>query len=188
MWLSYAPLCSHFQNRFKKETSFADILTDTLLRSILFAGDQPAWRKCKSKSKISIARFHSHRSLNSCRWFAFKTFLCWKICWNRVTVLHVRLLITPGVKRISDFCEISELLLFFSYFASQSEGIKLGDDFLMCVEQIKTFWLDVRYHNKLQHGNCNHWKILDLVLDLKYISFCNPNPAITRHTWLNTKP
>jgi len=26
----------------KKETSFADILTDTLLRSILFAGDQPA--------------------------------------------------------------------------------------------------------------------------------------------------
>jgi len=31
-------------------------------------------------------------------------------------------------------------------------------------------------HNKLQYGNnCNHWKILDLVLDLNYISFSDPN-------------
>ena len=31
-------------------------------------------------------------------------------------------------------------------------------------------------HNKLQYvNNYNHWKILDLVLDLNYISFYNPN-------------
>ena len=32
-------------------------------------------------------------------------------------------------------------------------------------------------HNKLQHGNnYNPWNILDLVLDLNYICFSNPNP------------
>jgi len=32
-------------------------------------------------------------------------------------------------------------------------------------------------HNKQQYRNYyNHWKILDLVLDLNYISFSNPNP------------
>ena len=32
-------------------------------------------------------------------------------------------------------------------------------------------------HNKLQYGNNhNHWKILDLILDLNYFSFSNPNP------------
>jgi len=38
-------------------------------------------------------------------------------------------------------------------------------------------------HNKLQYrNNCNHWKILDLLLDLKYIasSNSNPNPNPTR--------
>jgi len=30
---------------------------------------------------------------------------------------------------ISDLCEISDLLLFVSYFASQSEGMKFGDYF-----------------------------------------------------------
>ena len=30
--------------------------------------------------------------------------------------------------------------------------------------------------NKLQYGNiCNHWKILDLFLDLNYFYFSNPN-------------
>ena len=32
--------------------------------------------------------------------------------------------------------------------------------------------------NKLQYGNnCNHWKILDLVLDLNCVSSSNPNPT-----------
>ena len=32
--------------------------------------------------------------------------------------------------------------------------------------------------HKLQYGNnYNHWKILDLVLDLNYFSFSNPNPT-----------
>jgi len=32
-------------------------------------------------------------------------------------------------------------------------------------------------HNTLQHGNnYDQWKILDLVLDLNYFSFSNPNP------------
>jgi len=35
-------------------------------------------------------------------------------------------------------------------------------------------------HNKLQYrNNYNHWKILDLVLDLNYLSFSNPNPNPT---------
>jgi len=34
---------------------------------------------------------------------------------------------------ISNLCEISDLLFFVSYFASQSKGIKFGDYFLMCV-------------------------------------------------------
>jgi len=33
-------------------------------------------------------------------------------------------------------------------------------------------------HNKLQYRNyCNQWKILDLVLDLDYISCYNRNPS-----------
>ena len=36
-------------------------------------------------------------------------------------------------------------------------------------------------HNKLQYGNkYNQWKILDLLLDLNYISFSNPNYTLTR--------
>jgi len=27
-----------------------------------------------------------------------------------------------------------------------------------------------------------------LALNLNYFSFCNPNPYLTRHTYLNTKP
>ena len=41
--------------------------------------------------------------------------------------------------------EISDLLLFVSYFASQNKEMKFGNHFLMCVVQIKTYWLDVRY-------------------------------------------
>jgi len=36
----------------------------------------------------------------------------------------------PVLSEISDLCEISDLLLFVSYFASQSKGIQLGDYFL----------------------------------------------------------
>ena len=44
-------------------------------------------------------------------------------------------------------------------------------------------------HNKLKYGNkYNQWKILDLLLDLNYISFSNPNYTLTRRTYLNTKP
>jgi len=47
----------------------------------------------------------------------------------------------------------------------------------MCVAWIKTFWLDVRHHNKLWCGNnFNHWKFLVLVLDFNYFSFSHPNP------------
>jgi len=39
----------------------------------------------------------------------------------------------PVSSEISDLCEISDLLLFFSYFASQNEEIKSGNYFFMCV-------------------------------------------------------
>jgi len=46
----------------------------------------------------------------------------------------------------------------------------------MCVVQIKTFLLDVRYPQQGTVGNgYNHWKILDLVLDVSYIYFSNLN-------------
>jgi len=50
-------------------------------------------------------------------------------------------------KIFSGVNEISDLLLFVSYFASQSEEIKFGNysTFVMCVVEINTFWLDVRY-------------------------------------------
>jgi len=51
----------------------------------------------------------------------------------------------PVSSEISDICDISDLLLFVSYFASQSEGIKFGDYFMICVVQTKFFWIDVRY-------------------------------------------
>ena len=42
-------------------------------------------------------------------------------------------------------------------------------------------------YNKLQYENkYRHWKILDLVVNLNYIYFSNPNPNLTWHTYLNT--
>ena len=35
-----------------------------------------------------------------------------------------------GVKQIADLCEVSDLLLFVTYFAYQSKGIKCGDCFI----------------------------------------------------------
>jgi len=52
-----------------------------------------------------------------------------------VAVLHPRdssrnqFLRVPVSSEISDLCEISDLLLFFSYFASESKGIKFGNYF-----------------------------------------------------------
>ena len=47
----------------------------------------------------------------------------------------------PVSSEISDLCEISDLFLFVSYFASQNKEIKFDNYFLTCI----TFWLDVRY-------------------------------------------
>jgi len=45
-------------------------------------------------------------------------------------------------------------------------------------------------HNKLQYSNnYNHSKILNLVLDLNYFSYSNPNPThLPKHQTPNTKP
>jgi len=50
---------------------------------------------------------------------------------------------------ISVLCEISDRLFFASYFASQSKGIKFGDDFFDVSFVNKTFWLDVRYSQQV---------------------------------------
>jgi len=42
-------------------------------------------------------------------------------------------------------------------------------------------------HDKLQYEDYNHWKILDLFLDLNYFSFSTSNPNLTRHLYLNAK-
>jgi len=51
----------------------------------------------------------------------------------------------PASSEISDLCEISDWLLFVSYFASQSKGIKFGDYFFDVYCWNKTLWLNVRY-------------------------------------------
>jgi len=43
--------------------------------------------------------------------------------------------------------EISDLLLFFSYFASQNKKIKSGNYFFDVVK-IETFWSDARYQQQ----------------------------------------
>jgi len=44
-------------------------------------------------------------------------------------------------------------------------------------------------YNKPLHGNnYNHWKILDILSDLKYISFSNTNAKPNWNTHLNIKP
>jgi len=53
--------------------------------------------------------------------------------------------VCPVSSEISDLCEISDLLLFVNYFASQSKRIEFGSYFLMCAVLTKTFRLDVRY-------------------------------------------
>jgi len=41
-------------------------------------------------------------------------------------------------------------------------------------------------HKKLQYGNnYNHWKILDLVLDIFFLTL---SQTVTRRTYPNTKP
>jgi len=64
--------------------------------------------------------------------------------------IHKNLNILPVSSEISDLCEISDLLFFVSYFASQSKGIKFGNYFfdVCCV-----FGKSSDTHNKIQHGN-----------------------------------
>jgi len=52
---------------------------------------------------------------------------------NRSRILKFEELPDPVSSEISDLCEISDLLLFLGYFASQNKEIKPGNYFLMCV-------------------------------------------------------
>ena len=94
---------------------------------------------------------------------------------------------------ISDYCELSQLLLFVTYFASQGKGIKFSDFFFDVSRVNKTFWLDIRYPQQatVAYGNnYNQRKILDSFLDLNYFSFSNPNQNsnpkhLTKHQTLS---
>jgi len=83
---------------------------------------------------------------------------------------------------ISDLCEISDLLLFLRYFASQSKRMKFGNYFFMCIVLITTFWLDVKisYSTGITLTIEN---FSDVVVDLNYFSFSHPNQTLTRHTY-----
>jgi len=80
---------------------------------------------------------------------------------------------------ISDLCEISDLLLFWSYCASRERNKVWGLLFSCVLYKLKLFGKMPDTHNKLtQYGNnYNHWKMLGLALDLNYFSFSNPNPT-----------
>jgi len=79
---------------------------------------------------------------------------------------------------ISDLCEISDLILSVSYFASQNKEIKFGNYFVDVCCAIWNFLVRCQIQTtSLQfENNYNHWKILDLILDLNCFSFSNPNP------------
>jgi len=54
------------------------------------------------------------------------------ICFGKTSGSNIgapNLLIIPLSSEISDLCEIADLLLFFSYFASQNKEIKSGNYF-----------------------------------------------------------
>jgi len=46
---------------------------------------------------------------------------------------HLQATTSPVSSEISDLCEISDLLLFISYFASQNKGKSLAITFFICV-------------------------------------------------------
>jgi len=53
--------------------------------------------------------------------------------------------LNPVLSEISHLCEISDLLLFLSYFTAQNKKIKFDNYFFDVCCVIKRFWLDVRY-------------------------------------------
>jgi len=54
---------------------------------------------------------------------------------NRSRILKIKKFSDPVSSEISNLCEISDLLLFFSYFASQNKEIKSGNYFFyVCCE------------------------------------------------------
>jgi len=62
--------------------------------------------------------------------YAYALFTVHKIWTMCLPVLNMIRL--PMSIKISDVCEISDLLLFVSYFASQNKEIKFGNYVLMC--------------------------------------------------------
>jgi len=88
----------------------------------------------------------------------------------------------PVSSEMSVLCEISDLLLFVSYFASQRKRNKVWQLLFWCVLcKLKAFGKTSDTYNKIEHRiKYKHWKILALVLDLNYFSFSNPS--------LNPKP
>ena len=83
---------------------------------------------------------------------------------------------------ISDLCEICDLLLFVSYFASQSKGKKFRDYFFDVCSVNQNFLIRCQIPTTSYSTGViiTIAKILDFVLYLIY--FSNPNP-----TYLNTK-
>ena len=95
----------------------------------------------------------------------------------------------PVSSEISDLCKISDLILFFSYFSSQSKGIKFGNYFfdVCCVN-----WnILVRY----QVPTTSHSTGITLSIENFRTSwlisiifvFLSLNQTLTLHTYLNTK-
>jgi len=72
--------------------------------------------------------------------------------------------------------EISDVLLFVSYLLVREKAQSLAIIFGCVLYKLIFFVLMSDSHNKLQcRNNYNHWNILDLVFDLNYFSFSNPN-------------
>jgi len=94
----------------------------------------------------------------------------------------------PVTSEISDLCEISDLILFVSHFASQNKGIKFGNYFfdVCCANWNVLVGCQTHTTSLPFENNYNHWKILDLMLDLNYF-FSNPNPKhLPKHESLSS--
>ena len=116
----------------------------------------------KSQIQLQKPQGPHHKSLN-----------LWWCAWTGFCIFWIRC----QVKFLTS-AKFLDLIFFVSYYASQNRRIKFGNYFfdVCCANwnflvrcQIPT--TSLRFEN-----NYNHWKISDLVLDLNYFYFSNPNP------------
>jgi len=91
------------------------------------ARDRRWWSHCRSLASLKCQRVSLQDSSRRGSGLAIHTsgFDC---NWLKVVIVE-KVIVFPVSSELSDLCEISDLLLFFSYFASQNKDIMSGNSF-----------------------------------------------------------